>query len=118
MRDLGEIIKKERMVRKESQETLANQIGVSRQTILNWEKSKTLPDSQSLVKIAERYQLSFDELIGIKSKKKQSNWKKYGLLLFILSIGLWANIGNNTFLPTLLFLLLLLFFIEELFLTK
>ncbi|WP_105113663.1 helix-turn-helix transcriptional regulator [Streptococcus suis] len=38
MTNLGQLIHMERTKRQESQETLAKAIGVSRQTVLNWEK--------------------------------------------------------------------------------
>lgn len=116
---LGEIIKQERQKQGHTQDDLARVIGVSRHTIINWEKGKTLPDSQSLVCIAERYGLSFDELIGLKTRTKQRKlWKKYALLLAILSIGCFVNISNNTFIPLLVFVLLLVFLIQELGMVK
>lgn len=116
---IGEIIKTKRMEQGDTQERLSEAIGVSRQTILNWEKGKTLPDSASLVKIAERYQLSFDELIGLSTiSKPHKIWKKYVILLAVLSIGFVVNIGNNAFIPSLLFILLLIFLSQEYRMTK
>lgn len=116
---LGEIIKQERQKQAHTQDDLARSIGVSRQTIINWEKGKTLPDSQSLVYIAERYGLSFDELIGLQVKTKQrKRWKNYAVLLGILSIGFFVNIFDNTFIPLAVFVLLVVFLIQELGMAK
>ena len=116
MTHLGEIIKQERLKKKETQEKLAEVIGVSRQTILNWEKGKTLPDSASLVKIAKHYHVSFDDMIGLETETKAVSrmlWKKLSILLAILSVGFVANIGNNSFIPLLTFVLLVIFLIQE-----
>lgn len=119
MTSLGEIICQERRKRQESQETLAQAIGVSRQTILNWEKGRTLPDSASLVSIAQRYQLSFDQLIGLHTyTKHHQTWRKFASLLGILSLGAIVSGSITILVPALLFFLLTFFLIQELMLTK
>jgi len=47
-----------------SQEQLAEQIGVSRQTISNWELGETSPNSEQLISISRILDISIDELIG------------------------------------------------------
>ena len=42
--DFGKQIKQMRLERKLTQEQLANQLGVSRQAVSNWENNKNLPD--------------------------------------------------------------------------
>ena len=46
-----------------SQEEVAEKLGVSRQTISNWETDETLPDICQSKKLALLYHLSLDELI-------------------------------------------------------
>lgn len=46
-----------------SQETVAEKLGVSRQTISKWETDETLPDIQQSKRLAVLYGLSLDELI-------------------------------------------------------
>lgn len=46
-----------------SQEQLAEKIGVSRQTISNWENDRRVPDIYSLVALSDLYSISLDELI-------------------------------------------------------
>lgn len=46
-----------------TQENLAEQLGVSRQSISKWELDKTLPDVEKLIQLLELYQVSIDYLI-------------------------------------------------------
>ncbi|WP_243681249.1 helix-turn-helix domain-containing protein [Lacticaseibacillus manihotivorans] len=46
-----------------SQEQIAEILGVSRQTISNWETSKSYPDIERVMRLAEIYHLSLDELL-------------------------------------------------------
>lgn len=46
-----------------SQETVAEKLGVSRQTISKWETDETVPDIYQAKKLAKLYNLSLDELI-------------------------------------------------------
>lgn len=46
-----------------SQESVAEKLGVSRQTISKWETDKTLPDICQSKKLAVLYHLTLDELI-------------------------------------------------------
>lgn len=46
-----------------SQEGLAEAVGVSRQTVSNWENSKSYPDLGSLLKLSDLFEISLDNLI-------------------------------------------------------
>lgn len=46
-----------------SQEKLANELGVSRQTIANWENNKKVPDSTNILKISQVFSVSVDDLL-------------------------------------------------------
>ena len=46
-----------------SQETVAEKLGVSRQTISKWETDETIPDIYQSKKLAKLYHLTLDELI-------------------------------------------------------
>ena len=46
-----------------SQETVAEKLGVSRQTISKWETDETVPDIYQAKKLAKLYKLSLDDLI-------------------------------------------------------
>lgn len=83
-----------------SQETVAEKLGISRQTISKWETDETVPDIYQAKRIAKLYNLSLDELIEFdidvkeieeiikntdEEKQVKTNWtnvwsKKYPIL--------------------------------------
>ena len=67
--ELGNQIKKYRNELDLSQEKLAEQIFVSRQSISNWENDKNYPDINSLIRLSEVFQISLDSLI-------KGDWEK------------------------------------------
>ncbi len=54
-----------------TQEEVAEKLGVSRQTISNWELDETLPDIFQSKKLSKLYNLSLDELIEFDSDLKE-----------------------------------------------
>lgn len=54
-----------------SQETVAEKLGVSRQTISKWETNETLPDICQSKRLAVLYHLSLDELIDFDMDVKE-----------------------------------------------
>lgn len=91
---LGEKIIKERKKHYLSQENLAEVIGVTRQTISNWELNETSPDLKQAQKLADIFNISMDELIGNKNillekiDKTESNSKLIIKLIKVLGITL------------------------------
>ena len=80
---LGEKIKKQRTAHGLSQETLAEQMGVSRQAVTKWEVDQSAPSSEKLIALAKLFQISLDELIGNESvpanpAKKRSEERRVG----------------------------------------
>ena len=65
--DIGSKIKAARIEKKLTQEQVAELLGVSRQTISNWENEKSYPDIISVIKMSEYYDISLDY-----SSKKQA----------------------------------------------
>ena len=61
---LGENIKYLRKQKGYSQETLANQLNVVRQTISKWETGQSVPDADMLENIANIFEVSVGELLG------------------------------------------------------
>lgn len=61
--NLGSNLFNARKKRGLSQEEVAEELGVSRQTISKWELDETLPDIRQSKKLATIYGLSLDELI-------------------------------------------------------
>lgn len=58
-----EKINKLRFKRKMTQGELGNMLGVSNKTISKWEMGVSLPDIETLVKLAEFFNISLDELV-------------------------------------------------------
>ena len=54
-----------------SQEEVAEKLGVSRQTISEWELDETLPDIQQSKKLSRLYHLTLDELIDFDVELKE-----------------------------------------------
>ena len=61
--ELGKQLKNARTEANLSQEELAKRIGVSRQTISNWENCRSYPDIGSLIKLSDLYGLSLDAML-------------------------------------------------------
>lgn len=70
--DIGSKIKAARMEKKFTQEQVAEVLGVSRQTISNWENGKSYPDIISVIKMSECYGVSLDYLL--KGEEKMSGY--------------------------------------------
>ena len=76
---LGEKIYKLRTKRSMTQEQLAEKIGVSRQSVSKWETDCAIPDIEKLKLLAEIFEVSITELLGmeceedknVKMKKKE-----------------------------------------------
>ena len=70
--EIGQKLKEKRTGLELSQEQLAEKLGVTRQTIANWEKGKTYPDIASVLKLSDLYGVSLDELL-----KEDTNMRKH-----------------------------------------
>lgn len=73
--DIGSKIKATRLEKKLTQEQVAELLGVSRQTISNWENEKSYPDIISVIKMSEYYEVSLDYLL--KGEQKMKNYYDY-----------------------------------------
>lgn len=73
--DIGNKIKNARMQSSLTQEEAAEALGVSRQTISNWENGKTYPDIVSVVKMSDLYNISLDRLL--KEDRSESGYLDY-----------------------------------------
>ena len=56
-----------------SQEELASRLHVVRQTISTWEKNLSVPDADTLIRLAEILEVSVSELLGSKIETKNGN---------------------------------------------
>lgn len=73
--DIGMKMKNARLNVGLTQEQVAEALGVSRQTISNWENNKTYPDIISVIKISDLYDASLDHLL--KEESSMSNYMEY-----------------------------------------
>lgn len=61
--EIGTIIRNARNEASLTQEQAAESLGVSRQTISNWENNKSYPDIISVIKMSDLYSVSLDCLL-------------------------------------------------------
>ena len=73
--DIGSKIKAARLEKKLTQEQVAEILGVSRQTISNWENEKSYPDIISVIKMSDYYEASLDYLL--KGEQKMNTYYDY-----------------------------------------
>lgn len=69
--EISKCIKDARQNNNISQESLAEQLGVSRQTISSWENGKSYPDIVSIIKMSDIFNISLDKML--KEDKKLVN---------------------------------------------
>lgn len=70
--EIGSKLKKARNKKGITQEQAAEVLGVSRQTISNWENSKSYPDIISVIKMSDVYSVSLDHLLKEDESMKQT----------------------------------------------
>lgn len=103
--DIGLKIKEARLAAQLTQEQVAESLGVSRQTISNWENNKTYPDIVSVIKISDLYKVSLDHLLKEGEDKTMSSYVDYleestntvkhqrklsQIILIATYLGIWA----------------------------
>lgn len=100
--DIGAKIKNARIKAELTQEQAAESLGVSRQTISNWETEKTYPDIASVVKMSDLYAVSLDYLLKEENHMNYLNYLKESadvvksknkfskLILIIAYLAIWA----------------------------
>ena len=69
---LGDNIKKLRQQKGYTQETLAQEMNVVRQTVSKWEKGYSVPDAVMLEKLAELLEVPVSDLLGNAEKSLES----------------------------------------------
>lgn len=98
--EIGSKLKSARAKAGLTQEAAAEKIGVSRQTMSNWENNKTYPDVISVIGLSELYSISLDELLkGDKgmiryleeSTNNVKSRQQYARLIQVMVyLGVWA----------------------------
>lgn len=77
-----------------SQEDLANQLNVSRQTISKWETGETSPELEKVIDLGKIFGLSLDELILEKEKTVLLEEEKFSSLEKIVNY-IQVNVANK-----------------------
>lgn len=88
---IGENILKLRKEKRLSQEELGEMVGVTRQTISNWELNETIPDTNQLIALSKALNISIDDLVNNDIKnvliEKTSNTEKLaGMIITIIKV--------------------------------
>lgn len=118
--NVGEKLKKRRTTLNLTQDKVGEELGVTRQTISNWENGKSYPDIERIISLSELYELSLDELLKgdldmvnhLHKNTKNNQYLKFfiGLLLlnvFLMGILIVGDPINKIVLGTLITLIAL-----------
>lgn len=70
---LTENLKKLRKEKGFTQDELSTRLNVVRQTISKWEKGLSVPDAETLIKIADIYEVSVSDLLGTVVESENKN---------------------------------------------
>lgn len=104
---LGQTIVNIRKERQMTQEEFSKLFNVTRQTVSNWEKEKSYPDLQTLVKISDEFKISLDTMLKedkqmVKKMNKDIHYGKHLKIAVLCCISMlliasitWAFIWNN-----------------------
>lgn len=98
----GDKLKREREKRGWSQDFLADEIYVSRQSVSKWETNKNYPSIEVIINLSDLFDITIDELLrgdeGLKEKvirdsKERLSWQSYvligvGVLMGIIVVSL------------------------------
>ena len=116
--EIGKKLKNARMEAGLTQEKAAEETGVSRQTISNWENEKSYPDIISVIALSDLYSVSLDELLKgdqkmaehleestnvVKSNKKLTGAILLNIVLMILLIALNMLLPEGTYYLVIVF---------------
>lgn len=74
--NMGEILYALRKQHQFTLEQLAQELHVSRQTVSSWEKNRTMPGKENLMKLSQLYDVSADVLLGVEKRTKETEKKE------------------------------------------
>jgi transcriptional regulator with XRE-family HTH domain len=81
---IGAFIKRLRLENNLSQKELADRIPISREAISKWECGRTIPDSSTIVRLSNIFNVSIDELLfgEYKTKKNKKELEEFHLQIY------------------------------------
>lgn len=90
---LNNIILEKRKEKNMTQEQLAEELNVARQTVSKWETGETVPDIDSMKKLANLLGFSIDKAIGIEveDENDKTEWLIIGGFIIGNSLGMVFN---------------------------
>ena len=91
---IGTRIKELRKIKNISQEELANELSVSRQTISKWESDIVSPDINNIEMLSNFFEVSTDYIINGKENKTSRKQNNVWIILCFI-IGIIAIIGTS-----------------------
>ena len=118
--EIGRKLKEVRIKSNLTQEQVAEELFVSRQTISNWENEKSYPDIISIIKLSDLYSISLDELLKgdkkmiehldestniVKSNKKLIGAIIANIVLFLIMFIIAGLIPENVYMIASVFCL-------------
>lgn len=77
--EIGKKILELRKQKNLSQEQLANELNVSRQTVSKWENDIILPDLDNVVQLSRFFEISVDDLLGNSTTKNIEDTEKLSM---------------------------------------
>lgn len=78
-----------------TQEKLSEKLGISRQTLLNWESDNTTPDIVQAKKIARLFKISLDDLLDNNTEVECK--QKKGVLNNLIACNCYLDIESNDY---------------------
>ena len=103
MSDFSDNLKRLRKKASLSQDTLAEKLRVSRQTVSSWERGKSYPDLDMLVQISEALHTSPNELLYPPQRDRRRHGKEilgrgwfYKLAIAVFVCGFFLGIRNGS----------------------
>ncbi|MGX7205518.1 helix-turn-helix domain-containing protein [Enterococcus pingfangensis] len=113
--EIGERLKARRTELNLTQESVAEALGITRQTISNWENGRSYPDIERMVRLSDIYSLSLDELLkGDQKMVKQlqenttiNQFLKRFIFMLLVNVGLMIVLLINQSISDYFILLIL-----------
>jgi transcriptional regulator with XRE-family HTH domain len=90
MNNIGEIIKKYRLMNNLTQEELGKKMYVTKQAVSKWENGNTLPDIITIKKLSESLSIPNEEILGESVKQTQHYRKWVRILIPIVLISIFV----------------------------
>ena len=92
---IGERLKKLRQEHKLLQKELAKELNLTQQTISSYESNKREPDSETLQKIAQYFNVSVDYLLGISKERTPADKIKEALSSDPELLDFWEKLSGR-----------------------